>query len=308
MYFFEYITKLLVVLFLPIKFKKLIKKKLNNKKYTGTHKEKTIAINLIEIISKSLNKNKNINYIILSSNYSNNLKNEWKNPDQFIKFLKSSFPKITFFFPTNPLIGLYSRKNYLKKPIFKNYFFNKNSNRISTGLLGSAAINFPNSVRSSIPINNLTAIGPQSMIFKKYEDLNKIKYAMDENTWWFKLRTNTLWLGIDVDVTNSFTPIHILEDQFKFNTNFTKDNWYFEGNFTIDKKIFFNINIRKPMTSISYLSYSFFNYLKKYKLIDQSTIGDLKINIINIDETLNFLDNKCYSPFKFVTFTKLIIK
>lgn len=307
----EYLIKLIIVLIFTDKFKKYLKKKLNfNKKnnYKIKLQQNNIKLNFLKILNESLKVNYEIKYIIVSSNYSLNLKNEWEEPTLFIEFLINNFPDIIFLFPTNPILSIYSKKKYFKKPMFNDYYFDKKQSRISTGLVGTAAIKMKDSIRSSIPINNLTAVGSKSKMLNKFENLEKIEFAMDENTWWGQLNENTLWVGLDVDVANSFTPIHIIEDQKKYQSNFTNNNWYFNGNFTTDINIKYDVKIRNPLTSISYLPINFNKYLYRNKLVKHHMAGSLKVSIININQTINFLQNKCYSPFKFISITKILIK
>lgn len=286
--FIEYLAKCSFHFFFKLSSKnnrklKFFLNKIINKK---NQKKSIYLLNKNNLISNLVENSQNYEYVLISSFYNLNLKNIFESPNDFIRLLiNNNFNNL--FFPTNPIIN---SKN-------DNFVFNINSTRVSTGELGRCSINYSNSLRSVVPFSNLNYIGNNISNLMKYNIPRNIKFVHGKNTFWdFLYRNNALWIGIDVDVANSFTPIHILEDfgiqQYKYNKWYLDKTYSLKGN---NEK--FLIKVRNKNTKLNYLSYSLNRYLEKNHLINKKIIGDMTINYLNIRKIIDNLSKNEYKPF-----------
>tara|TARA_Y100000589_G_C27164269_1_gene634116 strand:+ start:1002 stop:1976 length:975 start_codon:yes stop_codon:yes gene_type:complete len=160
------------------------------------------------------------------------------------------------------------------------YTFDYRSTRISTGFIGREFIKNKNVLRSKLPLNNLSAIGPLSNeLFKEEKFYYKSPYPCGKYSPWHQLyKLDALIVFFDINPAHSCTFIHYLED---INPSvWPIKNWYRERNFTIkigdNRETLFTYE-RDPKWSMSYCEHALLNDLISEKIINYVSINGIKV-------------------------------
>ena len=237
--------------------------------------------------------------VVLHSSLSNLCKSGIdKNRFTHLLIEKTKNQRLTIVAPTFPLFrnelkGLKRFGNPSLDP--KKFIFDCKSKRISTGLLGKEIIKDKDCIRSKIPINNLSAIGPLAdKLFEKENEYFKSPYPCGIYSPWQRLyELNALIIFFDVNPAHTCTIIHYLEDS---NPDLWPiKNWYRERNFMIQKNEkfeTFKTFERHPKWSMSYCENILLRDLVANKVIKIKNISGIDISTCYARNFIDFLKIK----------------
>ena len=151
------------------------------------------------------------------------------------------------------------------------------------------------SVRSIIPINNITSNGRHTDTILLNENLyHQSPYPCGVHSPWNSLQQlSAQILFINVSPVHSCTLIHVAEDLFCH--EYSRYNWYWERHFELlingNLQPFFSYE-RHPKVSMSYCESKFSHDLKSSGLLHEFRLGELYIGLIDSKELLNFIRSK----------------
>lgn len=117
------------------------------------------------------------------------------------------------------------------------FLYDVQKSDVWTGIIPKTLMNRSQAVTSRIPLNTITALGPDANRMFKNELLDEIPAPNGSNSAWKYCTDKNAWVvSIGTDLTHSLTMIHTAEDVLK--ESWPVLNWYRKLNFRIVDKDF----------------------------------------------------------------------
>lgn len=280
--FFEYFAKLTYLKFKKNKFLYRIKKIFFNDKKTGCE---NINISVIDLLGffKSNNFHSTDNVVIHSGLNGVNLV---ESDDRVVREICNFFSEGSVSMPTIPLARYNSNED--------EYEVNFNKARSSTGRLSNALIKLTGSIRSLMPLNNITTYGANADYIISNHHFQLQKSPCDINSPWFRLfNLNAKIIFFNVFPTHAMTMIHVAEESYIDKFPISAEKWFDKKRFNIidrygneHKRIF---RERYHHWSIHYSEKKLYDDLIKKNILKKYHINGLQLHTCDSKSLIEFL-------------------
>jgi len=173
--------------------------------------------------------------------------------------------------------------------------FTVSSKRINTGLLGKRLLSYKNTVRSKIPINNISANGSLApSLFVNEHLYHQSPFPCGIYSPWYELaQLSAQILFINCTAVHSCTMIHVAEDCHP--EIYYQYQWYWKRFFEIERdgvlESFFTFE-RHPKISMSYCENKFNADLLADGILKEFKLGPINLAVLKSNELLDYLINK----------------
>ena len=271
-------------------------------------KKKIISLDNKKIDLKKIFKiigNKHIkkgDLVIFSSSYKS-IKNSGFSPKQVLEMLLDLIGKNgTLAMSARPNFEINLNEYLSNKKDKKVYLYNVKKTKCNTGIIAQELLNMKKSIRSKHPINSMVAIGPLAKYLMKDNLVDNNSLAHGINSSWYKCAVkNAKILSIGVDLIESATLIHTVEDAFV--EKWPIKNWYRNKNFTVKDGLFnksFVLKERMPKWILHYADRTLCKDFSNEKILKSYNFYGVNVEYANSKKLLYFLKkriNKSYPYF-----------
>jgi aminoglycoside N3'-acetyltransferase len=177
-----------------------------------------------------------------------------------------------------------------------------------TGILSRKFLRYPGAIRWVNPVNNLVAAGvhAKEMFSNNFFDKDMLDLfpSGKGSPWEFMVKKNTKILSLGTDLVHSLTMIHYVEDAMGLSWPIL--NWYRKRKFVIradglDHEV--ELNERDPRWAINFAERTLRKDLLNTGLLKSKRINGAKVEFIETEDLVNFLNSKNANGYPYFTFS-----
>ena len=211
-----------------------------------------------------------------------------------------------------PAIRKYSSNsnvyNYLENSEIEEVtIYNPRKTKISTGALPFYMLRDERSFISRHPLNSMVAIGrlAESMMENNLNGYKPTPCGVN-SSWNYCIKNNAYIVGIGINLVHSLTIVHVAEDTL--DDNWPIKNWYRDRTFKIIDRDFESTRIvreRRPKYGTLYFAERTLQRdLLREGILEKIRIDNVKVEILNSIELMNFLKRKNQNGYPYFGFSK----